>query len=78
MTEQDRQQLVYDRAMASLRKKQLRREAAGYAVMAAAMSLHREDSKEARLPRMVRYAQTFVILFAMALPNYLVWSLLLS
>lgn len=64
-------------ALASIRERQTRREAAGYAVIAGAMSLEPAFENDKGMGRIVHYAKLFLIAFAMLAPNYLVWRLLL-
>ncbi|KPQ18965.1 MAG: hypothetical protein HLUCCA24_02715 [Rhodobacteraceae bacterium HLUCCA24] len=64
-------------ALASLRVRQTRREAAGYAVMAGAMSAGSAFEDTRGMGRVVHYARLFLIAFAMLAPNYLIWRLLL-
>lgn len=74
MTEQERQQAVYARAMASIREKENMDQgfAAGLAYIAVSLS------DEPRLVRYGDWAKTFCLLFFMALPPYFVWAYLLG
>ena len=64
-------------ALASIRAKRTRREAGGYAVMAGLMSLEPATRGEGPMARIVHYCKLFLIAFALLVPNYLVWRLLL-
>lgn len=59
------------RAMASIRAKARKSEAAGYAVMAGAMSYGEAAQGASRFGRTARGAKWFVLWFAMALPSLL-------
>ncbi|WP_135501063.1 hypothetical protein [Roseovarius aestuariivivens] len=73
-----RQKEVFKRAMAQLERDKRRREAAGYAVLAAAYSFEPAARDEGRPAKMVHVAKLVLIAAAGLIPNYLVWSLLLS
>lgn len=73
MTEQERQQQVYDNAMASLRRSEAVE--SGFAGGLMSLALGMKDIN--RLEGMGDWARTFCVLFAMALPPYFVWALLL-
>jgi hypothetical protein len=74
MTEQERQNLVYDEAMAKIREKE--RVEQGFAGGLVAMALTLQDMD--KLQSWGEWARTFCLLFAMALPPFFVWALLLS
>lgn len=73
MTEQERQQQVYDNAMASLRRSEAVE--SGFAGGLMSLALGMKDIN--RLESLGDWARTFCVLFAMALPPYFVWALLL-
>jgi hypothetical protein len=64
-------------ALASIRERRTRQEAAGYATIAGAMSLGPAFEDAKGWGRIVHYSKLFLIAFAMLAPNYLVWRLLL-
>jgi len=77
LTEAERQQQVYDRAMASLARERMGRERGGYAVMSSAMG-YGEASEGAGVFRAISQgAKLFCIAFAFAVPPLLVWTQLL-
>ncbi|MGG7643727.1 hypothetical protein ACQ5SP_02815 [Rhodovulum sp. YNF3179] len=78
LAEAQRQKEVYERAKAGLELERRKKEAAGYAVMAAAFALGPASKGKGLLGRMVYWSQIGCILFAGFAPNYLVWRLLLS
>lgn len=76
LTEAERQQMVYDRAMASLKAEDDRRVQQGYAMMATATGYG-----DGRLDRgvsgaVVHVARLFVIGFLCAVPPFLAWYVL--
>jgi hypothetical protein len=73
-----RQREVTEAAMKSLEWEARRRDAAGYAVMAAVMSLEDAADKSTGLGKVAHFAQLACILFAFATPCYLFWSLVLA
>ncbi|MFD1508566.1 hypothetical protein [Lacimonas salitolerans] len=73
MTEQERQQQVYDNAMASLRRSEAVE--SGFAGGLMGLALGMKDIN--KLESLGDWARTFCVLFAMALPPYFVWALLL-
>lgn len=73
-----RQQEVFKQAMAQLEQGKRRREAAGYAIMAGAYALEQAAKGEGRPGKVVHAAKLLLIAAAGIIPNYLVWSLLLS
>jgi hypothetical protein len=64
-------------ALISIRQKRTRQEAAGYAMIAGAMSLGPAFEQGKGWGRIVHYSKLFLIAFAMLAPNYLIWRLLL-
>jgi hypothetical protein len=75
--EMQRQAAVTEAAMASIRRKELAQSAGGYALMAGAMGFGEAAHGAGLFPKIVHGAKLFCIAFALLLPNYLVWSLLL-
>ena len=73
MTEQERQQQVYEAAMNSIRRKEAVE--SGFAGGLMGLALGMKDIN--KLDSMGEWARTFCVLFAMALPPYFVWALLL-
>ncbi|MCR9148134.1 MAG: hypothetical protein NXH74_13190 [Rhodobacteraceae bacterium] len=73
-----RQQDVFKQAMAQLERDKLRREAAGYAIMAGAYALEPAAKGEGRPGKIMHTTKLLLIAAAGIIPNYLVWSLLLS
>ncbi len=73
-----RQQDVFKQAMAQIERDNRRREAAGYAIMAGAYALEPAAKGEGLPGKLVHGAQLFLIAAAGIIPNYLVWSVLLS
>ena len=72
-----RQQQVYERAMASIALERRKKEAAGYAIMAAASSFEPATRGEGWLGKAVFWSKIGCITFACVVPNYLVWRFLL-
>ena len=72
-----RQQDVYEKAMASIALEQRKKEAMGYAVMAAASSFEPATRGEGWLGKAVFWSKIGCITFVCVVPNYLVWRLLL-
>ncbi len=77
LNEAERQQAVHDRAMASIRARETRREASGYAVMAAADGYGAALHGGGVFGRVSHGAKLFCILFAFLAPSLLVWRVLL-
>lgn len=73
-----RQKEVFRQAMAQLERDKRRREAAGYAVMAGAYALEPAAKGEGRPGKVMHVAKLVLIAAVAIIPNYLVWSLLLS
>ncbi|SDJ31368.1 hypothetical protein [Lutimaribacter saemankumensis] len=74
MTEQERQERVYQTALRRIREKE--RIESGFAGGLVAVALTMEEVD--RLSAWGERAKTFVYLFAMALPPYFVWAFLLN
>lgn len=73
MTELERQQKVYEAALNSIHRKEAVE--SGFAGGLVGIALGMRDIN--RLGSMGDWARTFCLLFAMALPPYFVWALLL-
>jgi len=78
LAEKERQRAVYEKAKAARERERRRKEAAGYAVMAAAYTLEPASRGVGIMGRLVNWSQMGCILFAGFAPNYLVWRLLLQ
>lgn len=76
--ETQRQAAVTEAAMASIRRKEISKEAGGYALMAGAMGFGEASKGRGIFPLIVHGAKLFCIAFAFLVPNYLVWSILLN
>lgn len=74
MTEKERQQQVYETAMASIREKQRVEQGFAGGLVAVALTMEEID----KLHSWGDWARTFCYLFAMALPPYFVWAILLN
>ena len=61
-------------ALASIERKKLKQEAAGYAVMAMFAGFESATEGQGWFARLTRGARWFCIWFAMILPVYLFWS----
>lgn len=77
LSEKERQMDVYEQSLASLKLEQRKREAGGYAVMAAAMGYGEGALGTARFGKISHAAKLFCIGFAMLVPSLLVWRVLL-
>ncbi|KRS10417.1 hypothetical protein XM53_21295 [Roseovarius atlanticus] len=64
-----RQREIFERSMAELRTERRRREASGYAVMAAAYSLEGAARKDTWLGKIVTFAKYALITFVAVVPN---------
>ena len=73
-----RQQRVYERAMASLAQEKRRKEAAGYAVMAAVSSFEPAATGKGKLGRAANIAKIGCMLGAGLIPNYFFWTFVLQ
>ena len=73
-----RQRAIYDSAIASISRKRRKREATGYFLMASLDSFAPASRGEGAMGRAVRVSKFICLLFAGLVPNYLVWSVLLS
>ncbi|MEL7097277.1 MAG: hypothetical protein AAGM84_00475 [Pseudomonadota bacterium] len=77
LTEAERQQQVYDRAMASLSLDSARQERNGHAVMSTFMSYGAASEGTGVFGKVSQAAKLFCIAFAFAVPPLLVWGYLL-
>lgn len=77
LTEQTRQDAVYAQAMASLKNDRMRREAQGYAIMAAALGYGESALGTGMFGRISHAAKLLCIGFACAVWPFLVWWVLL-
>ena len=77
LSEKERQMAVYEESLASLETAKRKREAGGYAVMAAAIGYGEGSLGESRFGKVSHAAKLFCILFAMLVPSLLVWRVLL-
>ena len=75
--EAQRQAVVREAAMASIRRKDMQQMAGGHAVMAGLMGFGEAADGRGVFPGVVHGAKLFCIAFAFLVPNYLVWSILL-
>lgn len=76
--EAQRQAAVTEAAMASIRRKDMAQMASGHVLMAGMMGFGDASSGRGLFPAVVHGAKLFCIAFAFLVPNYLVWSILLS
>ena len=77
LTEAERQQQVYDAAMASLKAETVRDERNGYAVMSGFMGYGEAAMGGGAFSKVSHVAKLFCIAFACATPPLLVWGVLL-
>ncbi|MEO0391582.1 MAG: hypothetical protein AAF218_11675 [Pseudomonadota bacterium] len=77
LTEAERQQMVYETAIESLKAEGIERERQGYAAMAIATGYGEGRLDEGFTGKMAHLAQLFCIGFACAVPPFLVWYMLL-
>ncbi|MCM2563261.1 hypothetical protein M8756_13940 [Lutimaribacter sp. EGI FJ00015] len=74
MTEQERQKQVYEQAMAKIREKERVEQGFAGGLVAVALGMQEID----KLESWGEWARTFCFLFAMALPPFFVWAVLLE
>ena len=74
MTEKERQQQVYDAAIAKVREKNRVEQGFAGGLVAMALTMREMDN----LHTWGEWARTFCFLFAMALPPFFVWAILLQ
>ena len=77
LSEQSRQDQVYDAALLSIKAAERSKERGGYAVMSAAMGYGEGAMGNGVLAKVSKGAQLFCIAFACAAPPLLVWIVLL-
>ncbi len=77
LSEKERQMHVYEESVAAIKMEQTKREAGGYAVMAAAIGYGEGALGEGRFGKVSHAAKLFCIGFAFLVPSLLVWRVLL-
>ncbi|WP_299402201.1 hypothetical protein [uncultured Roseobacter sp.] len=77
LTEKERQARINAQALSSIEAENTKREAGGYAVMAAALGYGEGALGDGRFGKVSHAAKLFCILFAMLVPSLLVWHVLL-
>jgi len=77
LSEKERQMNVYEQSIASLNAEKRKREAGGYALMAAAIGYGEGSLGSSRFGKISHGAKLFCIGFAMLVPSLLVWRVLL-
>lgn len=77
LSEKDRQARVNAQALSAMKAEQVKREAGGYALMAAVMGYGEGALGKGAFGKISHAAKLFCILFAMLVPSLLIWDLLL-
>ncbi|WP_300060927.1 hypothetical protein [uncultured Roseobacter sp.] len=77
LSEHERQSRVNERAVSSIKSRQRRREARGYAVMAGFLGYGEGALGEGKFGKISHAAKLFCIGFAFLVPSLLVWRVLL-
>lgn len=77
LSEKERQRLVHEQALSSIRASKVRQEAQGYAVMAGFLGYGEGALGQGVFGKASHVAKLFCILFAMLAPSLLIWSVLL-
>ncbi|MEE4188580.1 MAG: hypothetical protein V2I76_09075 [Roseobacter sp.] len=77
LSEKERQLRVYEASLASIKSERTKREAGGYAVMAAALGYGEGALGQGRFGKISHGAKLFCIAFAFLVPSLLVWQVLL-
>ncbi len=77
LSEKERQQQVYNRAVAQIESKKTKRAAGGYGVMAAALGYGEGAMGQGTFGKISHAAKLFCIGFAFLVPSLLVWRVLL-
>lgn len=77
LSEAERQSVVYERAMASIKQERRMAPAGGHAVMAAALGYGAGATGDGFFGKISHGAKLFCIIFAMLAPSLLIWRVLL-
>ena len=77
LNEKERQEMVYQSALAEIRSDETRKSAGGHAVMAAALGYGEAATGTGTFGKVSHAAKLFCIGFAFLVPSLLVWRVLL-
>ena len=77
LSEKERQAVVYEEAMRSIKAEKTRREARGYAVLSSALGYGEGSLGTGKFGKITHGAKLFLIGFGFLAPSLLVWHVLL-